>query len=79
MKAADITDAELLEAVRAVRGKYGVPRWSTLWDVQRALPYPTKVVQAKLKSAVRRGLLTGCACGCRGDFEEPSCIDGASS
>jgi hypothetical protein len=75
MKAADITDAELLEAVRVVRGKYGVPRWSTLWDVEDVLSqYPTKVVQAKLKSAVRRGLLTGCACGCRGDFEEPATI-----
>lgn len=71
-KAADITDEELLAAVRSVRGRHGVAEWSTLWDVQETLKaWPPKVVQAKLRSIVKRGLLKGCACGCRGDFEEP--------
>ena len=30
---------------------------------------PPKVMQAKLKKLIKRGLLDGCACGCRGDFE----------
>ena len=30
---------------------------------------PCKVVLAKAKSLIRRGLIDGCACGCRGDWE----------
>jgi len=30
--------------------------------------YPTKVVKAKLNSLIKRGLVSGCICGCRGDF-----------
>jgi hypothetical protein len=30
---------------------------------------PHKVVVAKLAKLIRRGLIDGCACGCRGDFE----------
>ncbi len=29
---------------------------------------PRKVVLAKMRSMIRRGLIDGCACGCRGDF-----------
>lgn len=29
---------------------------------------PDKVVLAKARKLVRRGLVDGCACGCRGDF-----------
>jgi len=69
-KASDISDAELLAAVRATQGMHGVARWSSLWDVQRALEHwPAKVVTAKLRSAIKRKLLRGCGCGCRGDFE----------
>lgn len=31
--------------------------------------YPEKVVLAKARKLIRRGLLDGCYCGCRGDFE----------
>ena len=30
---------------------------------------PYKVVLAKMKSMIKRGLVRGCACGCRGDYE----------
>lgn len=30
---------------------------------------PDKLVRAKMRSLIRRGLVSGCACGCRGDFE----------
>lgn len=29
---------------------------------------PARVVLAKAKSMIERGLVDGCACGCRGDF-----------
>lgn len=34
--------------------------WSTV---------PPKVIRAKLDTLIKRGKLTGCTCGCRGDFE----------
>lgn len=73
VKAADITDAQLLDAVRATQGMHGVPRWSTTWDVQDQLKtYPPKVVLAKIRSAIKRRLIHGCGCGCRGDLEFPA-------
>lgn len=30
---------------------------------------PQKVVLAKARKLIKRGLVSGCACGCRGDFE----------
>lgn len=47
-------------------------RWTFAWDIEAALaPVPPKVVRAKLKSMIRRGVITGCACGCRGDLQRP--------
>lgn len=41
------------------------------WDIVEAFrPVPWKIVQAKLTSMVRRGLIEGCAgCTCRGSFK----------
>lgn len=39
------------------------------WDVTKELGFPEKVVLAKMAALIRRGLLDGCPCGCRGDFE----------
>jgi hypothetical protein len=70
MQAKDISDEVMLAALAATRGRNGVPKWSCLWDVQRHLaPAPPKVVTAKLRSMIRRGVIGGCCCGCRGDFE----------
>jgi hypothetical protein len=51
--------------------KYGEPViWAQIWDVFERFPqYPQKLVRAKLDKMVRAGKLTGCTCGCRGDFE----------
>lgn len=40
-------------------------------SVHNAFPLntPPKLVIAKMKSLVKRGIVKGCACGCRGDFE----------
>jgi hypothetical protein len=37
---------------------------------------PWKVVLAKAKSLIRRGLVDGCACGCRGDFTRVEEVSG---
>lgn len=31
--------------------------------------FPWKVVLAKMRGLIKRGLVSGCDCGCRGDFE----------
>lgn len=65
-KAADIDD---LTAVAVVRQQSGGFRSATLWSIQDALDaWPPKVVLAKLRALLARGILDGCPCGCRGDY-----------
>jgi len=50
------------------------PRDAYCPTVRDAIPtyqglFPDKVVLAKMRSLIKRGLVSGCACGCRGDFQ----------
>lgn len=53
------------------------PGWCNWFDakfeksVRRAMPEgtPGKLVIAKMRVLIRNGLVDGCPCGCRGDFE----------
>lgn len=40
-------------------------------SVARAMPEgtPEKLVLAKMRNLIRRGFVSGCDCGCRGNFE----------
>ena len=40
-------------------------------SVVNAMPpeTPAKLALAKMGSMIRKGIVTGCPCGCRGDFE----------
>jgi len=42
------------------------------WSLPFAVPYvqafPERVILAKLRALVERGLARGCGCGCRGDW-----------
>lgn len=64
MKAADIEDAAVLDAIR----KHMRPIGASRWDVYPEFAFPEKIVRAKVDKMIRRGILTGCCCGCRGDF-----------
>lgn len=79
MQAKDIPDKALLEMFARHQGQ-----WAFWWNScefswghgdeqtkETPLPdsVPYKVLHAKLKSLYRRGLIGGCDCGCRGDFE----------
>lgn len=44
---------------------------ASLWQVADDTGMPVKVVRAKARSLIRRGVIAGCACGCRGDFRRP--------
>lgn len=49
--------------------------WANRSDIARLFPdMPEKVVLAKLRTLIKRGLIDGCACGCRGDFTLPVSI-----
>lgn len=66
-QAKDISDTRVLDSLRATVNPWGT---SLLEDVQNALSdFPPKVVRAKLSSLIRRKVIDGCTCGCRGDFE----------
>lgn len=44
--------------------------WCMIWDIWKQFEdFPSKLVSAKLYKLVRKGVLDGCCCGCRGDFE----------
>jgi hypothetical protein len=64
MKAADIVDADILEAVR------GRMPSAIGWTIAREAfsSFPEKVVLAKLRQLWKRKLIQGCPCGCRGDW-----------
>lgn len=62
VQAKDVPDAVFLD--RPATGGT-----DSLFAVRDAHPeFPPKVLRAKMASLVRRGLIKGCACGCRGDF-----------
>jgi hypothetical protein len=68
MKASDIDDREILRAIEETCIERGV--WSSTSVVAERFPdFPPKVVAAKLAKLLGRGLVTGCDCGCRGDWE----------
>jgi hypothetical protein len=67
-KAADISDELFLGTVLAVWEEEG--SWTNTWHLAERIPgFPPKVVRAKAAQLIKRDMLTGCTCGCRGDFE----------
>lgn len=68
-QAKDIDDDTMLDAIRKAREISGIS-WAFFWDIAPSFPdLPEKVVRAKLAGLIRRGIVHGCTCGCRGDFE----------
>lgn len=67
-KAADISDQRFLRAVLDVfEREHG---WTNTWHLDERIPeFPRKVVIAKAGQLIKRDMLDGCTCGCRGDFE----------
>lgn len=62
----DVPTRPILEYLAERQG-----RWTMAWDLENAFPEstPLKVFRAKMTNLHRRGLVGGCPCGCRGDFE----------
>lgn len=50
--------------------QWSIPHWTFTWDLKHYFPqFPEKVILAKARQLIKRGLVDGCTCGCRGDFE----------
>lgn len=71
MQCKDIPDLPILKMLSENRvwHTWGYP--SSMPSVQDAMPEGTddKLQVAKMVMLIRRGLVSGCGCGCRGDFE----------
>lgn len=72
MQCKDIPDIPILEFLAKL------DRWCNWFEpeqyensVRRAMPadVPEKLSLAKMRQLIKRGLVEGCPCGCRGDFE----------
>src|SRR5687768_9713927 len=78
MKTSDLSDEPVLRYLAKYQGE-----WTCLWfrhfaksqsdttDVAYAFPEgtPDKLMLSKMRRLHKRGLVGGCPCGCRGDFE----------
>lgn len=72
MQCKDIPDAPILDFV-AQHGGIGCNWFGNEFErsVTHAMPEetPPKLALAKMRQLVKRKLVEGCCCGCRGDFE----------
>lgn len=75
MQCKDIPNLPILQFLLKADYKPNRP-WATWFErydnsVTRAMPkgVPENLVRAKMNMLIRRGLVDGCSCGCRGDYE----------
>ncbi|USN14653.1 hypothetical protein PAPPERLAPAPP_02830 [Brevundimonas phage vB_BpoS-Papperlapapp] len=76
----DIPDLPIVQFVTALDGVWGTWCWTDtvhadpqFWfhSVAPLFPedIPEKLLRGKMANLIRRGLIDGCPCGCRGDYE----------
>lgn len=76
LQAKDVRDEDFLEAIetsieaRTIEWGFQA-HYASRWDIRDLLGHhiPEKVVLAKANQLMKRDIIDGCACGCRGDFE----------
>lgn len=68
--AKDIPDIDFLIAVDYICDRKGY--WVNRIELAEFLDVKPKIVLAKAHKLIKRKLLSGCDCGCRGDFEVTS-------
>jgi hypothetical protein len=70
MKCKDIPDRPILEMLAKNPTRYHNWCFGNEFDVCRAMPpeTPEKLRLAKMRMMIRRGVVDGCPCGCRGNF-----------
>lgn len=68
MQCKDIPDEQIVGFIARKQCELGT--WVCVWDLEP--PYsdlPGNLFRAKMEKLIDKGLLTGCNCGCRGDYE----------
>jgi hypothetical protein len=68
MKAADISTEDMLAAIRRDMTERDITIGACTWTLAEREGWPVKVATAKFRKMLRRGLIRGCWCGCRGDW-----------
>lgn len=74
MQCKDIPDEPIIQFLREHAGPFKWATWGPSYGsmptVQDAMPTgtPPKLQLAKMRMLIRRGIVQGCPCGCRGDF-----------
>lgn len=71
MQCKDIPDEPILRMLAANPERWHNWIFDDEFDVRRAMPagVPEKLALAKMRGLIQRGLVDGCDCGCRGDFQ----------
>lgn len=71
MQCKDIPDEPILRFLAQRPGVWHNWYFGDEMDVSQVMPVglPRKLVLAKMRMMIRRGVVDGCPCGCRGDFE----------
>lgn len=66
-----IADRPVLEFLASLNGRWGASYsdWPTGVGIAMLPGIPHKLIVAKMNMLIRRGLVDGCTCGCRGDYE----------
>lgn len=67
MQCKDISDEVFLGLVARLEARNGM--WVNWGEIVDITEWPWKLVIAKARKLIIRGLLDGCYCSCRGDFE----------
>lgn len=71
----DIPDLPIVQFVTLMDGAWGTWCWSDKTDMMNSVAplfpvdIPEKLLLSKMAALIRRGLIDGCPCGCRGDYE----------
>lgn len=70
MQVKDIATGPLLIFVGLKQRELG-GRWVCTWDFEGTMyaDLPDRLFRAKMKNLIKHGLIDGCACGCRGDYQ----------
>ena len=72
----DLSGAAIVEHIYRINKAHDAPAMLvppedskySVWPTYSPVPIPEKLLRAKLRQLIDHGWITGCACGCRGDF-----------
>lgn len=70
MQCKDIDEDKILDYLRNLPNGQSATLWDSKYSIVRAFPegVSEKLIIAKMKQMIKKRLVCGCACGCRGDF-----------